>query len=320
MVSELSPGASNSPSPLRDGMSPFQRRVQWIIFGPNGFRAGWRILIAITLFLVFLIGLQAGLLRIPAIHTWLHGRAKGAATPGLILFSEGISVLSLALSVFIMALIEKRSFAQYGLPGGEAFGKRFWQGIPCGFVMVTLLMAVIGALHGFSIEGLALHGGAVAKYAFLYLLAFILVAIFEEFSFRGYLQSTLASGIGFWPAAILLAVAFGAVHLGNAGEAKFGALMAGSFGLLEAFTLLRTGNLWFPIGMHAAWDWGETYFYAVPDSGIVANGHLMNSSFHGPNWLTGGTVGPEGSLLVFPVLLLWAAIIHFMFPARRANS
>jgi len=53
---------------------------------------------------------------------------------------------------------------------------------------------------------------------------------------------------------------------------------------------------------------------------MMANGHLMNSSFHGPNWLTGGTVGPEGSLLVFPVLLLWAVIIHFMFPARRANS
>ena len=105
----------------------------------------------------------------------------------------------------------------------------------------------------------------------LYFIGFIIVGFFEEFSFfRGYLQSTLGSGIGFWPAAILLSILFGAVHLGNPGEAKIGAFMAGSFGLVCAFALWRTGNLWLPIGMHASWDWGETYFYGTPDSGLLA--------------------------------------------------
>ncbi len=320
MALELSRGDSNLSPPENGGMSPFQRQVHWMFVGPNGVRAGWRLFIAIALFMGLLIGLQAGLAQIPAIRAWLHGSGRGGITPALLFFSDGTSVLSLIVSVSVMARIENRSFADYGLPGNGAFGKRFWQGIPWGFAFVTLLMALIGALHGFSIDGLALRGGEVVKYAFLYVLGFILVAIFEDFSFRGYMQATLASGIGFWPAAILLAIAFGALHLGNPGEAKIGALMTGSFGLLEAFTLRRTGNLWLPIGMHAAWDWGETYFYSVPDSGIVANGHLLNSSFHGPNWLTGGSVGPEGSLLVFPVLLLWAVAIHFVFPARRVSS
>ena len=223
------------------------------------------------------------------------------------------------LSAFVMTLIEKRSFADYGLPGKAAFGKRFWQGLPYGIAMLTLLMAFIAALHGFSLGGLALHGGEAARYAFLYLLAFLLVAIFEEFSFRGYLQATLGSGIGFWPAAIVLAIAFGAMHLGNTGEAAFGALMAGCFGLLAAFSLRRTGTIWFAIGMHAAWDWGETYFYSVPDSGQVASGHLLNSSLHGPNWLSGGTVGPEGSIFVFVVLALWAVAIHYMFPPTQRS-
>jgi len=145
------------------------------------------------------------------------------------------------------------------------------------------------------------------------------VAIFEEFSFRGYLQATLGSGIGFWPAAVILAVAFGGIHLRNPGEAKYGALMAGSFGLLAAFSLRRTGNIWFAIGMHAAWDWGETFFYSVPDSGMPAKGHLLNSSFHGPNWLTGGTVGPEASVFAFIVLALSAAAIHCLFPAKQRS-
>ena len=71
--------------------------------------------------------------------------------------------------------------------------------------------------------------------------------------------------------------------------------------------------------MHAAWDWGETYFYSVPDSGQMAQGHLLNSSLHGARWLAGGSVGPEGSVFVFLVLVLAAVGIHFLFPAREKS-
>jgi membrane protease YdiL (CAAX protease family) len=272
-------------------------------FGPNGIRAGWRMLIAIALFVLFVFLMQAGVKRVPAFEAWRHSVPKGVFTPGIMLIAEGVQTLSLVLAVLVMTFIEGRSFADYGLPGKEAFGKRFWQGMPYGFAMITLMLALVAL-----------------RYGFLYLIAFILTGIFEELSFRGYLQATLASATGFWPAAVVLAVGFGALHLRNLGEAPVGALSAGSFGLLCAFTLRRTGNIWFAIGMHTAWDWGETYFYGVADSGQLARGHLLNSSFLGPVWLTGGSVGPEGSVFVFVVLILSAAIIHFMFPARRIAS
>jgi hypothetical protein len=233
---------------------------------------------------------------------------------------EGLVVLIVLVAAAIMMKIERRSFADYGLPLNQAFGKRFWQGVPLGFVLLTLLLAAIAGLHGFSFGNSALGSASALKYAALFAVWFFLVAFFEEFSFRGYLQSTLASGIGFWPAAIILAVFFGAIHLNNSGEAIMGACMAGCFGFVAAFSLWRSGNIWFAIGMHAAWDWGESFFYGVPDSGVVAQGHLLNSSLHGANWLTGGTVGPEGSWLVFPVLLLMAAAIHFIFPKRSSDT
>ncbi len=154
------------------------------------------------------------------------------------------------------------------------------------------------------------------KYGLLYLAGFILVGLFEEASFRGYLQSTLQLAMGFWPAALVLAAFFGAIHLGNSSEANYGALMAGCFGLLAAFALRRTGNLWFVIGLHTAWDWGETFFYSAPDSGILARGHLMSSSFHGPDWLTGGASGPEASVFSILVLILAAVAVHFLCPAK----
>lgn len=320
MATGLPPINSQLPSGEDPGGSSFQRKMQWVFLGPNGIRAGWRMLIAIALFLLFALVIQAGLKRIPPLEAWRHAQPKDVFTPGIMLLTEGIAALSLVLAVLVMTFIEKRTFADYGFPGREAFGKRFWQGVPYGFVMITLLMALIAALHGFSHGGWALGRAEAVHYGILYFVAFIVVGIFEEFSFRGYLQATLASGIGFWPAAILLSIMFGAIHLANTGEAALGALSAGSFGLAAAFSVLRTGNIWFAIGEHAAWDWGETYFYGVADSGQLARGHLLNSSFHGPNWLTGGSIGPEGSMFVFLVLILWAVGVHFLFPAKKNTS
>ncbi|HXQ27267.1 MAG TPA: type II CAAX endopeptidase family protein [Candidatus Acidoferrales bacterium] len=317
MTSDSSPTESRVLPEGDGGFPPSQGIAGKIFLGPNGIRAGWRVLIAIALFMMLQVAMSFALVRIPAVRAWAHNRDKSVMTPGAVLLGEGIVAFTAILTALVMTAIEKRSFADYGLPWNAAFGKRFWQGLPYGFAMLTLLMALIAALHGFSLGGPALGRGEAVRYGFLYMLGFLLVAIFEEFSFRGYLQATLASGIGFWPAAVFLAIGFGSLHLGNPGEAKFGALMAGAFGLLAAFSLLRTGSIWFAIGMHAAWDWGETYFYSVPDSGILAKGHLLNSSFHGPNWLTGGSVGPEGSLFVFFVLALAAMVIHYLFPAKR---
>jgi uncharacterized protein len=293
--------------------------VRNVFIGPNGLRAGWRIAIFFVLIPVFGQTINFVMHKIPAIVAIHRAAAPNVMTPGTMLIDEGSLVLVLLLAVCVMAVIEKRTFADYFLPLREAFGKRFWQGVPYGFAMLSLLMALIAAFHGFSIQGPAIAGSAAVKYGLLYAVGFLLVGLFEEFSFRGYLQSTLGSGIGFWPAAVILSLLFGAVHLGNAGEAWFGALMAGSFGILAAFSLSRTGNLWFPIGMHAAWDWGETYFYGVPDSGFLAQGHLLNSTLQGAKWLSGGTVGPEGSVFAFVVLAVGAAGIHFLFPTKRAS-
>jgi CAAX protease family protein len=312
----LTPEVVSGPAPASRGADGFRM----VFLGPNGIRAGWRLLIFVLVVFLLRGGLNFTLRNIAPVHNWLNSQPKDVFTPAELMAREGIAVVLLFAACGIMALIEKRSFGVYGMPAAEAFGKRFWQGVPLGFIMLSLLLAMMAALHGFSLDGVGVGGPAAIKYGMLYFIGFILVGIFEEFSFRGYLQYTLGSGIGFWPAALLLACLFGYIHGGNPGEAKLGLVMAGSFGLVAAFALYRTGNLWVPIGMHASWDWGETYFYGTPDSGLLARGHFLNSAPNGPTWLSGGTVGPEGSLLVFAILILWAIAIHFLFPAKAKAS
>jgi uncharacterized protein len=319
MPDEMMPADSQSPAPEQNP-APQPDPLAKVFIGPNGIRAGWRLLMFLFLLLAVAVVTQLTLTHIPYVTRHIPRSAPGGPavmTPRIAIFAEGLMLFCLLVAVIIMSLIEKRSFGDYGLPLGQSFGKRFWQGFPYGFAMLTLLLVAIGALHGFSLGAVDLSTGAALHYGLLYGIAFVLVGLFEEFSFRGYMQATLGSGIGFWPAAILLSIGFGAIHLGNSGEAIFGAAMAGSFGLVAAFALSRTGNLWFPIGMHAGWDWAETYFYGTPDSGLLATGHLFNSSFHGANWMTGGSVGPEGSYFVPVVLALGALGIHFLFPAKQ---
>jgi CAAX protease family protein len=66
-----------------------------------------------------------------------------------------------------------------------------------------------------------------------------------------------------------------------------------------------------------AWDWGQTFFYGVPDSGIPSSEHLLTPSFHGSTWWTGGTVGPEASFLTPLVLLLVALCVHLRYRSVR---
>ena len=106
------------------------------------------------------------------------------------------------------------------------------------------------------------------------------------------------------------------VHLGNPGEGWVGAASVVMIGLIFAFALKRTGNLWFVVGLHASFDFGETYLFSVPNSGIIFDGHLSTATLQGARWLTGGTVGPEGSIFSFLTMGMLALVIHFLFPAK----
>jgi uncharacterized protein len=313
---------SSFPGPVEESHPAGAQRsgMENIFRGPHGIRAGWRLLLFLFLWIACIKAEGFALKHVPGVDAWFKAQDPNVMTPPVTIFSEGVGLFALAVATALMTRIEKHTYADYYLPLDQFLGKRFWQGVPYGFAMLSLLLAVIAALHGFSLGNMALAGADALKYGALYGIAFLMVALFEEFSFRGYMQATLGEGIGFWPAAIVLSILFGAIHLNNLGEAWFGAAMAGSFGVLAAFSLQRTGNIWFPIGMHAAWDWSETFFYSVPDSGFLAKGHLFNSTFHGPTWLTGGRVGPEGSVFAFVVLIVGGIGIHFIFPKKQISG
>ncbi len=149
---------------------------------------------------------------------------------------------------------------------------------------------------------------------------FICVGVTEELVTRGYPLFALSQGIGFWPAAILTSLLFGAAHTGNKGEDYIGVGAAVFVGVILAFSLKWSGSLWWAIGYHFSWDWAQTFFYGVPDSGHPSMRHFLSGVAAGPTWLSGGNVGPEGSILVLPVLGLLLVALLVTVPRSPADG
>lgn len=309
-VRETEPPPSLQAGPVETYPPPgLVDQINKLFIGPDGLRVGFRLFLYLGMgFAVFWV------LR------WMAGGLSGLDFLRGLFVDKLIFVLSVTLPALAMARIEQRGFGAYGLPGSKLFGRNFWVGSAWGLGGITLLLVTLYFARAFSFGYPVLHGGRMAKFAIFWAGFFLLVALSEEFLFRGYSLFTLTQGIGFWPAAVVLSIAFGAIHIQNSGEAWIGVVAAGTIGFFFCLTLRRTGDLWFALGFHAAWDWGETYLYSVPDSGMVSPGHLMHSSFHGPAWLTGGPVGPEGSALLFVVMAaLWIAFDR-LYPDVKHQS
>lgn len=304
--------AHDGASLLATGHSPTRLRfvdaLRPVFVGPNGLRAGWRLLIFIALF-VTLFG-SFVLIRAGGPQGFLEqykNQSHITITPLVMGGSEALTLLFLCVAALIMAKLEHRRFGEYGLPLRKALGKDFWIGSLTGLLTISGTLLAMFLLHGFRVTGLAIHGETILSSLIGWGIAFLLVGLVEEFLFRGYIQYTLSSGIGFWPAACVMSGLFGFGHFFNSNENAVGSVAVVMFGLLLCLFLRRTGNLWCAVGFHLGYDWGQM-FYGVPDSGIVPYHNLLNSISSGPQWLTGGMVGPEASILT-PMALLVAALI-----------
>ena len=122
---------------------------------------------------------------------------------------------------------------------------------------------------------------------------------------------------GFWYAAWVTSTFFGFGHTGNNGENWIGIFTAAFIGFVFCVSVWVTGSAWWAIGCHAAWDWAETYFYGTADSGFVSPGHYLSTSPAGPVLWSGGSDGPEGSLLVLPVTILLLVLLLVIYRRRK---
>lgn len=282
------------------GASSSKRTLRSSFVGPQGIRSGWSMLIFIVILVVEILATRVPVNHL--LHSMKHNPSLGAWSPAV---AAGILALLVLVATAIMARIEERPVLSYGFLDERRLS-RFVLGIAGGVAALSALVLALKMSGWLIFDGRALHGKSAWSYGLQWGIAFLLTALFEESLLRGYLQSTLTRGVGFWRAAVLLSLAFGATHLPNHGESPIGILSVVGAGLLFCLSLWLTKSLYWAVGLHAGWDWSQSYLYGVPDSGQVASGHLFATHPSGGLIWSGGPTGPEGSLYVLPTMAIIA--------------
>jgi uncharacterized protein len=272
------------------------------------------VLLRLLLFIVLMVGFSATLGTLAALGGLITSSADLTKS---LFYSELTKAIGTLLAAWVMSLLEGRSLGEYGLPWRGGQGKLLLQGAVFGIAEISTIIGILAATGYYSFGSLEVHGASLVKWTVFWAAAFVVVGFFEEYAFRGYAQFALTKGFGFWTATIVTSSIFGLVHFANPGESWPGIIGVMVVGVFWCFTLRRTGTLWFALGMHAAFDFGETFLFSVPDSGVVFPGHLSSAVIHdGPAWLVGGTAGPEASVLDFVILAIFFYIVHVMYPAK----
>jgi membrane protease YdiL (CAAX protease family) len=218
-------------------------------------------------------------------------------------------LLATLVSTLVLARWEGRSFWQFGF-GGSARLRIFLIGVACGAVLLSVLLIAMKFWGAFVFGDCNTSVASALKFAPAYAILFLTVALAEETLWRGYALVNLAKAISFWPAVILISTLFGLQHLHHGQENYLGIFFAIIYSVLLGYSFLRFGSLWFAIGIHASWDYCQSFIFGVPDSGVVVPGSLMKPAISGQAWLTGGSAGPEGSVLMLAVFALLVMVIR----------
>ena len=304
-----------------------------IFIGEDGLRAGWSLLIFLAMFFATAYCINAIVHKLyPAVPKDSKAMSEAMGSPRFMLIGESLQFLLVLLLSWIMSKIEHRPASVYGFGDSRKFS-HFFAGLGWGVTCLSLLVLTLWKTGLLVIDGRLLFGSDVVRYGAIWLLGFLLVGLFEEYATRGYVQYTLTRGLagfyrwafktrhsaalGFWTSALILSFLFGFGHKSNPGESPVGLLSAGLVALVFCLSLWRTGSLWWAIGVHASWDWGQSFLYGVADSGLMVQHHLLATHPAGKIILSGGTTGPEGSIFILAILVLLSLIIIFTLPRAK---
>lgn len=294
-------------------MSTSGNKSNWF-FGPDHkVRALWRALLFFALGNWVVIPLLERVYD-PIARAFQMGDGLTAASLAL---GELILLVGTLICTALFARYEGRRVDSYGLPLRRALGARTWEGALAGLVMAGAVALGMYTLGGMQVLGFATTGSTLALSALSWLIANICIGVAEEFWYRSYVLQTLWKSLGFWPAAIIIALNFAADHyFTKTGENLWDVITLVSLSLLMCYSVLRTGTLWFAVGFHVAFDYMQLFVIGTPNGAQVPVGRLLNVRFAGPDWLTGGVLGTEASFLMYPMIALLWFYIWWRFPAQ----
>ena len=276
-------------------------------------RSGWRLLIFVLILVI--LSIFFGAVTRKAFGLLVHFTPSSGVARYLenFMFRMIFLLVALLAGFICTRFLEGLPWRALGLWFHARWVRDFLFGSVIGGVSLALATAIATASGGlsFTISPRAALVQVLQTLVFSALL-FILAALAEEALFRGYPLQTLTRANLAWLAVFLTSVPFAAIHLKNPNVAAgFTFINTALAGVWLAVAYLRTRSLWFPLGVHWAWNWALGSLFGLPVSGItdLAPHPLLRGTDLGPAWLTGGSYGIEGGLACTITLIISTVFI-----------
>jgi uncharacterized protein len=216
-----------------------------------------------------------------------------------------------------MAIFESRKLTDLGLHWNGAGGRNLVAGIATGAIGAALLVlppVLLGLAHFQKLP----DSGATVRAALFTVALLFCGAAGEEIAFRGFPLQILMRGYGSWVSILGTGVLFGVMHRFNPGVTVLSTLNTAGFGVLFGFAMLRSHDLWLPIGLHFGWN-AAVPFLGVPLSGFTIRVTGYQLVWKAGDLWSGGTYGPEASLLA-SLMLAVLFVTVWKLPVRKGEA
>ena len=218
-------------------------------------------------------------------------------------------VIILFLFIFWVKVIEKNALSSLG------FVKRNWlKYLGWGIMFSLVQMGVIALVYQVSGIG-SFELNELSLEPILFILGlfpfWLLQGGTEEVATRGWLLTRIAARTNLPLAIVISSSLFGILHLGNAGVTFLSVLNIILDGVLAALLFIYTDSIWLVVAQHGTWNYVQGNLLGFQVSGTGADASIFSFTMgSGPDWLTGGTFGAEGSIITTLVLLVSLVIVY----------
>ena len=279
-------------------------------------KLGW-LLLDILVFLV-IFGVLAGILTflLDKIYPIDHGELsdeEALQNPIVLLVQfTPLLVASLVSGYLVHSVIFKRPHLTFGI-GLKSFFLDYGKGWLIGFFLIAMGFLALRFTGLIDITGYNFDYGVIA----LFLAFFIIQSLFEEVVCRSYLMPVISSRFGLWAALIVSSLIFAAIHLGNSNVSIPGVLNIFLAGLLLGILFIKYGNVWAAAGLHCSWNYVQSTILGFEVSGEKTF-NMIETKEVGPDLITGGAFGFEGSIIA--VFFLLAMILHYLFRDQKVRE
>lgn len=220
-------------------------------------------------------------------------------------------------SLFVLAFFLYTKYIEKRKPK-EILGKRWFLETGMGFLSALIIVGSVVAVLYFS-NCIAVSGFIDNKrVVFDLLVKFFMGALIEELLFRLILFKLTEEWLGTWVALLIQVFLFGFAHQLNENATlftSFSVVIVG--GLVYSAAYIYSRSLWLPLGLHWGWNFFQSGVFSMPNSGTPYEG-LLVTKVSGPEWLTGGPWGIEGSYVTI-LLCLMLGIVFILLAKRDAH-